>query len=211
MQFRHRIPSCMIPGKSRSGIVEPCCCWLTPSLFRNFVLSEPQIIRENIVKLTFQGTHEDLSVRTELSPFPFEIVAHSRVLDLVHLSTVTFQHLKMTQHLAQVSLCSLDLCLAVDLPRLKMLAAGCWLPLAAEKQRHRMGKHLLRAPENSGEVICPTSMVSVISDAATVVARLLKSVLKLSFLEGKLIGVCSLLTSAIRPKKRLPCGVAHGF
>ena len=37
--------------------------------------------------------------------------------------------------------------------------------------------------------------MSVISDAATVVARSLKSVSELSFLDGKLIGVCSLLTS----------------
>ena len=48
-----------------------------------------------------------------------------------------------------VSQCSLDLCLAQDLPRLKMLAAAYCrlLPLAAENQRHRMGSHLLRASD----------------------------------------------------------------
>ena len=41
----------------------------------------------------------------------------------------------------------------------------------------------------------PLLLYSVISDAATVVERPSKSVLKLFFLEGKLTGVCSLLTS----------------
>ena len=49
--------------------------------------------------------------------------------------------------------------------------------------------------KNSGEVNCPTSVASTISDAATVVARSLKSVSMLSSLAGKLIFVCSLLTS----------------
>ena len=37
--------------------------------------------------------------------------------------------------------------------------------------------------------------MSVISDAAAVVARSLKSLSKLTFLERKLIGVCAVLTS----------------
>ena len=44
------------------------------------------------------------------------------------------------------------------------------------------------AATNSGEVNCPTSVVSLTSDATTV-ARSLKSVLKLFLLDGNLIGV----------------------
>ena len=73
------------------------------------------------------------SVETEFCPFPGE-----RILDLVQLSTMTFQHVEMTQHLAQVSLSSLDLCLARVLPRLKMFAAaGSRLLLFALRRKQR--------------------------------------------------------------------------
>ena len=101
---------------------------------------------------------------------------------LVHLSTMSVQLSEMTQHLEQNSLCSLDMCFAKDLPRLKMLAAaGCRL--------------LPRTTHDRMDLNCPTSVVAVIADATTVVARSLKSMLKLSFPEEKLIGACSLLTS----------------
>ena len=60
---------------------------------------------------------------------------------------------------------------------------------------------------NSGEVNCRASVVAAISDAATVVVKSLKSVLNLFFLEGNLIGVCSVLTSlrlfCCQPVRRL--------
>ena len=77
-------------------------------------------------------------------------------------------------------------------------AGCCWLPLAAACRKSETPKRLAltsRSWVNSGEVNCSTSKVSAISDAATVVARSLTSVLKLFFLEEMSIGVCSLLTS----------------
>ena len=71
-----------------------------------------------------------------------------------------------------------------------MLAAACCRLL--KKQRHRRGFALTtRSRVNSGEVNCPASMVSVMSDATTVGTSSM-SVVKLFFLEGKLIGACSL-------------------
>ena len=74
-----------------------------------------------------------------------------------------------------------------------LVVVGCCLLPLAENQRHRSGLYLLLAP--AWTVVKSTvhaSMVSAISAATTAVAKSLKSVLKLFFLVGKLIGVCSL-------------------
>ena len=69
----------------------------------------------------------------------------------------------------------------------------CWLPLSAGWKTDTPNGFALtsRSCVNSGEVNCPASMVSVMSDATTVGTSSM-SVVKLFFLEGKVIGVHSL-------------------
>ena len=91
-----------------------------------------------------------------------------------------------------------------------------------EKQRRRR-VFSSRSCVDNGEVNSPASMVSVMTDATTLGTSSM-SVVKLFFLVGKLIGVCSQLTSmswwaqsvrglcsAGRPKKRPFCGVPQIF
>ena len=80
--------------------------------------------------------------------------------------------------------------------------ACCWLPLAAAccwEPETQKGLELTSwSWMNSGEVDCPTSFISGVSEAATVVLKSLWSVwsvLKLFLLEGLVIGVCALLTT----------------
>ena len=51
------------------------------------ILSEPQVLLEKLDPLSCQGTHEGFSGPTDFSPFPFEKVARSHILDFVHLLT----------------------------------------------------------------------------------------------------------------------------
>ena len=114
-------------------------------LFRpalQIILSEPQILPEKLVQLPFQGSRE-----------PFENIAHSPVLDFVHLATI-------------LSTLGNDSTPRKGFPEIRKSvfcqgftsredACCCWLPLASENQRQRMGYHLLHAPKKSGEVNCP--------------------------------------------------------
>ena len=136
----------------------------------------------------FESIHEGFSVQTEYSPFPLErscTLSNSRFRFTFRRGTF-LDDLKVTQHLAQ------DFPVLEHQINVPLGSPHAWY--VPENQKHWMGWALTsRSWENNGEVNCPTSVVSVISDAATVVAKSLKSVSKLSFLaKAKLIGVRSL-------------------
>ena len=104
------------------------CSLHPPVQFRlrfKIILSELHTLLEKHGQLSFQGSRERLFVRTELFPFSFENPTHSPNLTFFHLSTTVSRILKVVQYLAWIS--------------------PCWN--VSENERHRMGKHFLRALE----------------------------------------------------------------
>ena len=101
-----------------------------PILFCQFqpepqiLFSELHTLLEKLVQLPLLSIHEGFSVQTEFSSFPVEKVAHFRIPDLFDLSSMTFPHSEMTQHLAQVPRSSSNPRFDKDLRRLKMLAVA---------------------------------------------------------------------------------------
>ena len=155
------------------------------------LLSELCINLEELVLLPFQGIREDSSFETAFFPCLVEMT-HIRNHDPFFLSTVIVQHLRKTHHLVAVSRNFHHQTFAKDLSHLTMLAVvGCRLLLLAEEQTPKGFALTSRSCVNSGEVNCPASMVSLMSDATTVGPSSM-SVVKLFFLEGRLIGVYSL-------------------
>ena len=114
-QYQHLfVPNFLCPLPSQSQII----------------FSELRILLKQPIQLSVQGMHVDLFLLSD------RVCTLSRSRSLFPLDKVN-SALEIDSNIAPISLCPTSLRSAVGLSHWMMLAAGCcWLPLAAENQRH---------------------------------------------------------------------------